>query len=565
MKYLLIIFLALIKNTYSIEAERYGFEIELDRKQLEEIVEYFDFSLKNTSRSRVLNSLDMKDFDDYLLDVKSFHSLPEELKQEIMNNIPKTTAVKEAIKQLYATRPNYNSRDFKVGLRKISEYWNKNISTNMKRDCVHFDLLSKRTKAKLFLELYEHIPLKSDLSIPPHIKDLFSHLEYFRDLSSLEFRYLYSHIVTDKTTFLSDLRNLCAFFKVEKLLDNPLSSKSESLSLHIHLSGEEITDDFLRLWNSKMLLNQIRAIPGIEAFGLYGHRNNISTKGFVRKVEEKHGELRNLTTTPEKALSLSKEQLKAEIFSHLSSKSETNLKVLRDIAEFSPNAISSLFSHFSSWPDDLKYTWKNIISDKKLEPLDHTKIMQRAFKDFTWSKDQIEGVEYLLSKFPDEELIFVLESIAALDDPKPYHFEKWNELLNSDKLLDQDVYEVAKFFQEKVHFNESTFKLWKIYLNSPYIDSSALNTISSIITHSNNKDPHFKSLLLEIINHPKFDIFTVEEIERFLNRQVQWNDQLEKITLSFEDLVFKKFQYKVKIDRTKMCSPHTLVRNLTLK
>jgi hypothetical protein len=197
----------------------------------------------------------------------------------------------------------------------------------------------------------EDVKLKQVIEIPPDVRRLFKHLEYFRDQHALEFRYLESYLVLDKSQFLTELESISRFFTVDHLLNNPLKMGTEDLSLHVHVSGPGATDKYAKLWNNKILLDHIQAGFKKELFeGAFGYAEKVyGEKGFVRNVGQNHVELRNLSVPPQEALSLDIEDLEKSIINTLKSKTIYGTSTFEVVAKLSPEALVNITEITPRW------------------------------------------------------------------------------------------------------------------------------------------------------------------------------------------------------------------------
>jgi hypothetical protein len=142
------------------DIDRFGFEIELDKEQLEKLVDYFDFNkiepskLNGKTLKHYTGNLDVNDFlqfKGYLADPSIFKTLSKSIQNEIIEGVAKTTFTKNIIKRLQGVLPPIDTvtdknqlREIKIGWKQFGKYWDTEISKEKKRNSIKMNKLPKK-------------------------------------------------------------------------------------------------------------------------------------------------------------------------------------------------------------------------------------------------------------------------------------------------------------------------------------------------------------------------------------------------------------------------------------
>lgn len=438
--------------------DRFGFDLELDKKQIEKVVNYFDFSKLDKDQVLELNSNDLKG---YLSSPENFLSLPKDLQEEFFTGISKTSFTQKIIKRLKGELPSLSAltdkkelTEFKVGWRKFEKYWDEKISKDKKLKSIQMNHLPQKTRVELFLKFYDQITLKESREIPLVIKELFKNIEYDIDSEALEFRYRVSYKVLDKEQFLTELDEVTSFLKIKHLMDNPLKMGSEDLSFHMHLSGPGATHEFIALWNNKILLDHIQAGFKDELFSTFGYSPSPEDRtGFTRMVDRNnHVELRNLSTSPREALEMDIEDIRTSIRNQLNSRTILGSSTFEMVGKLYPRALGKILELIPDWLIGMSVKeFKQFLRSKEYSPA----VLNQFLIFFE------ENANDLTPNLDSKLSILVQNGLSIYENPKNYDVSA-----NSSKQAIVKQVDFEAFIEYAKHDEETIVRLINIVNNN---------------------------------------------------------------------------------------------------
>lgn len=388
--------------------DRYGFEIELDPKQLEHIIDIFDFDSLQNGNPTLGQDLSANELNDYLADPRNFWHLKPEIQAKIISLLPPILFVEELKKRLTGELPRVEGLSkgpektrAAVAWKHVEEVWKNKITTEEKGSEIRLSRLSKKHRVELLLK-YPYTAIRNDVALPASIHALLPHLKYHKDQQAIEFKYSDYYIVSNQDQFLRELHELSEFFGVTDLIENRVQKgENQDLSLHIHVSGPGVTDDYLHAWNLRIVLDYLEGGFQKELFiGPFHYTSDIRTKGFVKKVADQHGEIRDISLSPSQGLKLSTLDLIQSIQERMDPKTQRGQELRRRILKYQPTLLTDIYRRNHQWIQEgllseekasvteaeivkefLGFTAKYGLFNPFLEALHETKLSKKTLSD----------------------------------------------------------------------------------------------------------------------------------------------------------------------------------------